>query len=128
MMRGMPAWKFELDRTSGTTKQTQIREYFVKSILNRSMVPGDALPSTRQLSDHLGVSRNTIILAYQALTDSGYIEPLSRSGFVVSQDAPVSQLQEEGESTKGTRPGLVGRKIRSHATTNQHCPQTAELA
>jgi len=100
MMRGMPPWMFELDQTSGTTKQTQIREYFVKSILSRSMMPGDALPSTRQLSDHLGVSRNTVILAYQALTDSGYIEPLSRSGFVVSHDAPVSPLHEQQDSAK----------------------------
>jgi len=100
MMRGMPSWMFELDQASGTTKQTQIREYFVKAILNRGMMPGDALPSTRQLSEHLNVSRNTVILAYQALTDSGYIEPVSRSGFIVSQEAPVSPLQEQGNSSQ----------------------------
>jgi len=98
MMRGLPPLIFELDQTSGTTKQSQIREYFVKAILSRSMVPGDALPSTRQLADHLGVSRNTVILAYQALTDSGYIDPVSRSGFVVSADAPVSQMQDQGKA------------------------------
>ena len=59
---------FSIDAASGSSKQTQIREFFVKSILSRRVVPGEALPSTRQLSQQLRVSRNTVILAYQALS------------------------------------------------------------
>jgi len=96
MARGYSTTLFQIDRSSGIPKQTQIREYFVRAILNRSMAAGEALPSTRQLSEQLGVSRNTVILAYQALTDGGYINPVSRSGFVVSPDAPVSVAMESG--------------------------------
>lgn len=85
---------FQIDNASGIPKQTQIREYFVRAILKRSMAAGEPLPSTRQLSEQLGVSRNTVILAYQALTDNGYIEPVSRSGFIVSSDAPVTTIDE----------------------------------
>ena len=82
MARGYSTTLFQIDRSSGIPKQTQIREYFVRAILNRSMAAGEALPSTRQLSEQLGVSRNTVILAYQALTDGGYINPVSRSGLL----------------------------------------------
>ena len=83
---------FSIDATSGASKQHQIKEYFVRDILNGTMKPGTALPSTRQLAKYLGVSRNTIILAYQGLTDNGYVEPVDRSGFIVSPDAPVSRI------------------------------------
>lgn len=99
MARGYNTFLFQIDEAQGTPKQAQIREYFVKAILNRSLVPGDALPSTRTLSEQLSVSRNTVILAYQALTDSGYISPQDRSGFVVSQEAPVSRMAE-GQNTE----------------------------
>ncbi|MCE2517368.1 MAG: GntR family transcriptional regulator, partial [Alphaproteobacteria bacterium] len=93
MARGYNTFLFQIDDQQGTPKQTQIREFFVKAILNRSLMPGDTLPSTRILAEQLSVSRNTVILAYQALTDSGYIESLDRSGCIVSPDAPVSPFK-----------------------------------
>ena len=94
MNQGYSTVLFQIDTTQSASKQTQIREFFVTAILNRSLMPGDALPSTRVLSEQLDVSRNTVILAYQALTDSGYIEPKDRSGFIVSPEAPVGQIPE----------------------------------
>ena len=94
MNQGYSTVLFQIDPTQSASKQTQIREFFVRAILNRSLMPGDILPSTRVLSEQLNVSRNTVILAYQALTDSGYIEPKDRSGFIVSPEAPVGQIPE----------------------------------
>ena len=90
--------RFTLDPASEMGKQTQIREHFVKAILGRGILAGESLPSTRELSRRLGVSRNTVILAYQALLDSGYIEAVDRSGFVVSDDAPVPRIAPAGEA------------------------------
>jgi len=81
-----------LDRTSDISLQAQIRQSVVEAILARAMLPGDKLPSSRALAAQLKVSRNTVILAYQALVDTGYLQPRERSGYVVSDDAPVSQL------------------------------------
>ncbi len=94
MSRAYSTFLFQIDEGQGTSKQAQIREFFVKAILNRSIIPGDALPSTRALSEQLNVSRNTVIHAYQALTDSGYIEAVDRSKFVVSNEAPVTGIPE----------------------------------
>ena len=82
----------QIDSASGVSKQAQIREYFVKAILSRRLSQGESLPSTRRLATQLKVSRNTVMLAYQALIDNGYVEAKDRSAFVVSADAPLSRI------------------------------------
>ena len=81
-----------LDASSGISLQAQIRQSIVELILNNSILPGDKLPSSRMLSRQLNVSRNTVILAYQALVNTGYLQPRQRSGYVVSYDAPTTRL------------------------------------
>ena len=83
-----------LDNASGISLQAQIRQAVVEAILARAILPGDKLPSSRMLASQLKVSRNTVILAYQALIDTGYLQPRERSGYMVSEDAPVSQLSQ----------------------------------
>lgn len=56
----------------------------------------ERLPSIRQLSAHLMVSKNTVEAAYQQLLSEGYIQSRPRSGIFV---LPMEQLPEvEGES------------------------------
>ena len=81
-----------LDPEADTSLQAQIRESVVEAILARAILPGDKLPSSRALAKQLGVARNTVVLAYQALIDIGFIQPRERSGYVVSDDAPVARL------------------------------------
>ncbi|MEC8660534.1 MAG: PLP-dependent aminotransferase family protein [Pseudomonadota bacterium] len=81
-----------LDPGAETSLQAQIRESVVEAILARAILPGDRLPSSRMLAAQLGVSRNTVVLAYQALIDTGFVQPRERSGYVVSDDAPVATL------------------------------------
>lgn len=88
-----------LDPAADVSLQSQIRQSVVEAILARAILPGDKLPSSRALATQLGVSRNTVVLAYQALIDTGYIQPRERSGYVVSADAPVTSLVEDGSST-----------------------------
>jgi GntR family transcriptional regulator/MocR family aminotransferase len=81
-----------LDTASGISLQAQIRQSVVEAILGHSILPGDKLPSSRALAKQLKISRNTVILAYQALVDTGYLQPRERSGYVVSHDAPITRL------------------------------------
>ncbi|NLJ41524.1 MAG: PLP-dependent aminotransferase family protein [Clostridiales bacterium] len=62
----------------------QIRDYIKQMILKGFMSRGQKLPSTRDLSQTLGVSRNTIILAYEYLEDEGFIEIVRGKGSFVS--------------------------------------------
>ena len=45
--------------------------------------PDDRLPSIRQLSEQLGVSKNTVIRAYQELEATGWVYSVPKSGYRV---------------------------------------------
>ena len=60
--------------------QEQLREVLVSSILSGRFLPGETLPSCRNLSEQLGISRNTVALVYESLRDDGYLISRPRSG------------------------------------------------
>ncbi len=77
---------FHLQRVENVSIQSQIREMMVTAILNGQLDSGAPLPSSRKLAKGLGVSRNTVVLAYQALVDDGYLMARERSGFYVNPE------------------------------------------
>lgn len=85
---------FHLDRRPNISIQGQIREMLVSAILGRQLPAGDPLPSSRKLAKSLGVSRNTVVLAYQGLVDDGYLESRERSGFYVNDDILEGRTDE----------------------------------
>lgn len=87
---------FHLDRKPDVSIQGQIREMLVSAILGGQLPAGDPLPSSRRLAKTLGVSRNTVVLAYQGLVDDGYLVSRERSGFYVN-----------AEILEGVQPGDV---------------------
>jgi len=77
---------FHLSRVNSASLQVQIREMLVAAILERRIPVGEALPSSRKMAQILGVSRNTVVLTYQALVDDGYLLSRERSGFYVNPE------------------------------------------
>ncbi len=69
------------------TLQGRLRTLFVRAILDGVLSPGTVLPSSRELSQLLKISRNTVMLVYQHLADQSYIEAKPRSGFQVCANA-----------------------------------------
>ncbi len=76
--------------TSGTsgTLQSRIRAMVSDGILEGRFRPGQKMPSSRGLAEHLGVSRITVTLAYGDLVSSDYLSARGRSGYFVSENAP----------------------------------------
>ncbi len=70
--------------------QTQVRRHLIDAIQDGRLAPDSALPSCRRLSQSLGVSRNTVVLAYQALADEGFLVSRERVGYFVN----VERLDE----------------------------------
>ncbi|RTE66336.1 PLP-dependent aminotransferase family protein [Amphritea opalescens] len=66
------------------TLQEQTREHLVNLILSGKLPFNQPLPSSRRLAQLLGVSRNTIVLIYESLVDSGFIEARARKGYFVA--------------------------------------------
>lgn len=81
-------WKQLLQRSTREkmSLQAQIREMLVTAILDGHLPPGVPVPSSRELSEQLEVARNTVVLAYQQLTDEGFLVSRQRSGHFVSAD------------------------------------------
>jgi len=75
---------FQLDRSATTTLQAQIREAMVSAILSGQLPLDRRIPSSREMAKTLGVSRNTVMLAYQGLIDDEYLIANERSGYFVN--------------------------------------------
>jgi GntR family transcriptional regulator/MocR family aminotransferase len=84
---------FFLDPNFQGSLQKQIQQIVASAILAGRLNPGEKLPSSRKLATHLGISRITVTLAYTELISDDYITSVGRSGFYVSETAPVAPLQ-----------------------------------
>ncbi len=83
----MRDWLVHIRRSEYSSLQTQIREALVSAILDGQLVREEPIPSTRKMAKSLGVSRNTVVLAYQGLLDDGYLMARQRSGYYVAEKA-----------------------------------------
>jgi GntR family transcriptional regulator / MocR family aminotransferase len=76
---------------SSATLQGRVKEMMVHSIL-MGLIPVDAkIPPSRALAVALGVSRNTVSLALQALVDKGFLVSMERSGLTVNRSILLGQ-------------------------------------
>lgn len=79
---------FFLDPSAEGTLQARIQQMVAQGILSGRFRPGERLPSSRRMAQHLGVSRITVTLAYTELVADDYVTARGRSGYFVSDNAP----------------------------------------
>lgn len=84
-----------LDRTGAVPLHTQVYQGLRDSILDGRLRPGASMPSTRDLPSLLGVSRNTVLAAYDQLQSEGFIEPRVGSGTYVAHSIPDQYLRAQ---------------------------------
>ena len=85
----LPVETFFLHPDAQGTLQSQIQQMIAQGILSGRFQRGEKLPSTRRLARHLGVSRITVTIAYTELLANDYLTSQGRSGYYVSENAPV---------------------------------------
>jgi GntR family transcriptional regulator len=99
-----------IDKSLPTPAYLQLREQLGRAIRAGELAPGTALPSERELSESLALSRMTVRRAFEELVAEGLVEQRQGSGTFV-RGGPVEQtidrLQGFGEeaSRLGLRPG-----------------------
>ncbi len=76
----------ELDPESPIPKHRQLYVSLREAVLADRLHAGEALPSTRTLARELGVSRNTVLSAYEQLLSEGYLVGRTGSGTFVAPD------------------------------------------
>src|SRR5262249_46947704 len=82
-----------LDPAMATPLFRQLYEGLQRGILDGTLAPGVRLPATRGLAEDLGVSRNTVLTAYEQLLAEGSLEGQAGSGTYVSRTLPEEMIQ-----------------------------------
>lgn len=84
-------WKLKVDirRDAGTAIYLQIAQRVIEEIQRGRLVPGTALPGTRELAEDLGINRKTVVLAYDELVAQGWLSAEGKRGTFVSSAIPA---------------------------------------
>lgn len=82
-----------------------------RAVLERRLQPGVRLPATRYLADELGISRTSVLAAYDQLASEGFLELRPRSGVFVATDLPTASAPMPAPSAP--RPPRLGRRARA---------------
>ena len=69
-----------LDRNLPGSLVQQLYTALLEAINSRLILPGFRLPSSRQFAQELGISRSTVLSAYDQLIAEGFLEPRRGSG------------------------------------------------
>src|SRR5215471_14663991 len=86
LVRHLGSWSLG----KGSLRQKLVRA-LTDAVRNGFLIPGSRLPSERELSQALMLSRTTVVAAYDALREAGWLESKSGSGtFVCSRSAAVA--------------------------------------
>ncbi|WP_342319735.1 PLP-dependent aminotransferase family protein [Corynebacterium mayonis] len=80
---------FEIDRRLPTPLPAQIANELRRQVALGSLVAGDRVPSTRELSRALGVSRGSVVAAYDQLLSEGFLKSSQGAPTVVHPDLPT---------------------------------------
>lgn len=108
----------------GPPLQLQLYAAIRAGVLDGRLGPGQRLPSSRALAEELGLSRNTVLGAYDRLVAEGYLAVRPASGVYVADDVPA----DLGQAARAVS-GPAGFSDRGHrliaAAPDRAAPATA---
>lgn len=96
------------------SKSRQVASALLKAIDEGRLSPGTRVASIREAAQQFGVSKNTVIDAYDQLVALGHLSARQGAGFFVSRplpsaiEEPTSELSEAVDSVSLLREQLVG--------------------
>lgn len=99
----------------------QVKEYIKRLIIKGALQVDQKLPSTREMSSLLKVSRNSVIAAYEGLEDDGFAYAIPGKGSYVT--AMVGHL----DANKGGADGSDSWQIDWKARMNEYAVSATEL-
>jgi len=98
----MVQWHVNRTITIASTKPASIAvtlaDSFERQIRDRAFKPGDKLPSLRELAQHHGYAKNTVVAAFELLVSRGLVEPRRGAGYFVRALAESKAAPEEAGS------------------------------
>lgn len=112
-----------IDFGSQEALYVQLYNQIIYGIANAQLLPGETLPSVRELAEDIGINMHTVNKAYAILRQEGYLRLDRRNGAVVAVTADklraMEQLKNEMRISlaKALCRGLTDEEI--HAATDE---------
>ena len=112
-----------IDFGSDEALYVQLYNQIIYGIANAQLLPGDTLPSVRELAENIGINMHTVNKAYAILRQEGYLHLDRRNGAVIAVDSDklraMEQLKNEMRISlaKALCRGLSDEEI--HAATDE---------
>jgi GntR family transcriptional regulator len=79
---------FRIDRRSGTAVYAQLVSQVRQAVMTGRLLPGDRLPTAREVAERNGINPNTVLRAYRDLEVAELVEARQGSGTFVRQVLP----------------------------------------
>ena len=98
-----------LDRASGAVLHRQLYTAFRRAILDGAFAPGERLPSTRTLATELGVSRTTVLQAFDRLVGEGYATARAGGGTRIAPTLPHPSARRTARAASEAGPIAAAR-------------------
>ena len=101
----------------------QLYNQIIYGIANAQLLPGDSLPSVRELAQDIGINMHTVNKAYAILRQDGYLRLDRRNGAVIAVDSDKLRAMERLKNemrislAKALCRGLTEEEI--HAATDE---------
>ena len=96
-----------IDRNRKDPLNQQVYSGIVEKILNGTLAAGDKMPSSRNFSRSLGVSRNVVLEAYDQLAAEGFTEARHGSGTYVAEGIQLDGYHVGHPAPKKPLTGLL---------------------
>ncbi|MCQ9179741.1 GntR family transcriptional regulator [Streptomyces sp. IBSBF 2953] len=139
MMDGVVAVEYRIDRRSGVPAFQQIVQQTKQALRLGALVPGDRLPTAKEVAEVSAVNPNTTLKAYRELEREGLVEPRPGQGTFVRrtlgrpETGTDSPLYEElvAWMAKAAGAGLEQEDVAALVTSaleKQYAPGTRAVA
>src|SRR5215831_13525423 len=107
----LPNIVIDLDGSSADPLYCQLYNEIRAAILAGELVPGSRLPSTRELATELGLSRTTVLNAFDQLIAEGYVEGHTGAGTYVTRALPEDLLQIRAKPVRVAKRSQASRLL-----------------
>ncbi|CAN5613405.1 PLP-dependent aminotransferase family protein [soil metagenome] len=118
----------EIDTNSTLPLYKKVANALKESIDSGRLQEGNAVPSTRQLSVHLGVSRITVVQSYEQLISQGYLKVVTGTGTFVSRSRnskiTTNNVEQSKQTTTKELSGYGNRLLVMHNQNESALPET----
>ncbi|HYI11540.1 MAG TPA: GntR family transcriptional regulator [Thermoanaerobaculia bacterium] len=110
---------FDINPTTAAPIWRQIEEGMRRMISLGTLTPGAAVPSVRELAQHLRVNPNTVARAYQRLTDAGVFAVRRGEGTFVAETPVALKKSERNETLRDAAATYAGTAVAVGASLEQ---------